>query len=103
MKNFLRALRHVWPYRDRFLVSVLCAALAAVLWGLNFTSVYPILKLLNDNQSPQVGVDGCIHEDQGEIDELEPRSKALQDRLRELGDKPTSEGVEKDKRDATSE
>ena len=37
MKNFLRALRHAWPYRRRFAVSVFCAAFAAMLWGLNFT------------------------------------------------------------------
>ena len=58
MKNFLRALRHAWPYRRRFIVSVVCASLAAVLWGLNFTAIYPVLKLLNNEQTPRQMVDG---------------------------------------------
>src|SRR5262245_38651475 len=41
MKNFARALRHAWPYRGRLLISVVCALMAAVLWGGNFTSIYP--------------------------------------------------------------
>ena len=31
MKNFLRALRFVWPYRHRLFLSIGCALLAAVL------------------------------------------------------------------------
>src|SRR5262245_52237505 len=46
MKNFLRACKYAWPYRYRVLFSVVCAVLAAVLWGLNFTAIYPLLKIL---------------------------------------------------------
>ena len=60
MKNFLRALRHTWPYRRRFAVSVVCAAFAAMLWGLNFTAIYPVLNLLNKAQTPQQMVDSQI-------------------------------------------
>ena len=31
MKNFLRALRHVLPYRRRLILSVFCAVFAAIL------------------------------------------------------------------------
>ena len=51
MKNFLRALRHALPYRRRLIGSFVAAFLAAVLWGLNFTSIYPVLKLLGTGQS----------------------------------------------------
>ena len=51
MKNFLRALRHALPYRQRLGISIFCAVCAAVLWGLNFTSIYPVLKLLHTGQS----------------------------------------------------
>jgi ATP-binding cassette subfamily B protein/subfamily B ATP-binding cassette protein MsbA len=60
MKNFLRALRHALPYRRRLILSIFCALCAAVLWGLNFTSIYPVLKLLNTEKSPHQWVDEQI-------------------------------------------
>ncbi len=105
MKNFLRALRHAWPYRGRFALSVFCAAIAALLWGLNFTSIYPVLKLLNDpnKETPHEWVDNCIKAVKGEIAVLEPQSQPLQDRLKELEKQPSSPNGEHGKRDATSE
>jgi ATP-binding cassette, subfamily B, bacterial MsbA len=70
MRNFVRALRHAWPYRRRLVISVICALLAAVLWGLNLTSIYPVLKLLHSEQSPLQWVDECIAQGQKEIDAL---------------------------------
>src|SRR5262249_38658585 len=60
MKNFLRALRCAWPYRIRLGVSVLCAVLAAVFWGLNFTAIYPVLKIIGSDKNPQQWIDGEI-------------------------------------------
>lgn len=60
MKNFLRALRYSWPYRYRLLLSVVCAMLAAVFWALNFTSIYPVLKILGTDQNLQEWVNDCI-------------------------------------------
>jgi ATP-binding cassette subfamily B protein/subfamily B ATP-binding cassette protein MsbA len=70
MKNFLRALRHSWPYRRRLLLSVVCALLAAVVWGLNFTAIYPVLKILGNEQTLQEWVDGQIEETQKQIEDL---------------------------------
>src|SRR5579884_1047744 len=53
MKNFLRALRCAWPYRVRLGVSVFCAVLAAVFWGLNFTAIYPVLKIIGSDKNLQ--------------------------------------------------
>jgi ATP-binding cassette subfamily B protein/subfamily B ATP-binding cassette protein MsbA len=53
MKNFLRALRYAWPYRRRLLTSVVCAALAALFWGLNLSCIYPVLMTLNTGKSLQ--------------------------------------------------
>ena len=112
MKNFLRALRHAFPYRRRFALSVLCAAVAAVLWGANFSCVYPVLKLLNNKQTPQQWVDGCIdelvhgqpdHPEAPGIDALESASQKLQKRLHELESQPSNLTTEKEKRDATKE
>jgi ATP-binding cassette subfamily B protein/subfamily B ATP-binding cassette protein MsbA len=46
MKNFLRALRCAWPYRGRLLASLACALVAAGLWGISFTAIAPVLRIL---------------------------------------------------------
>jgi ATP-binding cassette subfamily B protein/subfamily B ATP-binding cassette protein MsbA len=46
MKNLLRALRCCWPYRGRLLISIACAFVAAGLWGISFTAVAPVLRIL---------------------------------------------------------
>ncbi len=71
MKNFLRALKCCWPYRRLLLVSVVCAALAAIFWGLNFTAIYPVLKILGSQQNLQEWV-------QERIDDAERRTALLQ-------------------------
>src|SRR5207302_817153 len=68
-KNFLRALRYVLPYRRRLFVSILCAVFAAVLWGLNFTAVYPFLKLLTTEQNLQTWIDDTIKHQEQLVDE----------------------------------
>jgi ATP-binding cassette, subfamily B, bacterial MsbA len=105
MKNFLRALRHVWPYRGRFALSIFCAAVAAMLWGLNFSSVYPVLTLLNDadKKNSHEWVDARIKATQTEIAGLEPQSKLLQERLKELDKQPSSQNAEHHKRDVSSD
>src|SRR5437588_10515761 len=60
MKNFVRALRCALPYRGRLILSLLCAVFAAALWGMNFTAVYPVLKILSNNQTVQQWVDGEV-------------------------------------------
>jgi ATP-binding cassette, subfamily B, bacterial MsbA len=53
MKNFLRAIRFAWTYRKRLFVSIGCAVLAAVFWGLNFTAIFPVLKILGSEKNLQ--------------------------------------------------
>ncbi len=60
MKNFLRALKYSWVYRRRVILSILCAMMAAALWGLNLTAVYPVLKILGSNQNLQEWIDQKI-------------------------------------------
>src|SRR6516162_7509744 len=79
MKNFLRALRHSWPYRKRLGLSVACALMAAFLWSLNFTAIYPVLKILGNEQTLQEWVEKRIEDSEKEIDawhtELEQRRR----------------------------
>jgi ATP-binding cassette subfamily B protein/subfamily B ATP-binding cassette protein MsbA len=87
MKNFLRALRHALPYRRRLVLSVVCAGCAALLWGLNFTSIYPVLKILVTGQTAQQWVDKRITEVQGEINKLEEESEKQGLKEKEIRDK----------------
>jgi len=70
MRNFLRALKHSWVFRRRLFVSIFCALLAAALWGLNFTAVYPVLKILGQNKSLLEWVEQKIDANQVEIEQL---------------------------------
>ncbi|MSR32264.1 MAG: ABC transporter ATP-binding protein [Gemmataceae bacterium] len=102
MKNFLRALRYAWPYRVRLCVSFFFALLAAVLWGLNFTSIYPVLKLLHTDKSPHQWIDECISQTQKEIEEIEVVSEALTQKFRGLERKPITNFIEQQKRENTN-
>jgi ATP-binding cassette subfamily B protein/subfamily B ATP-binding cassette protein MsbA len=68
MKNFLRAFRFAWAYRYRLAVSVVCAVIAAVFWGLNFTAIYPVLKIIGSDKNLQQWVDLEIVRVRKEID-----------------------------------
>ncbi len=84
MKNFLRALKHAWPYRYRLIFSIFCALLAAVLWGLNFTAVYPILKLIHTEHGPHAWVIERIDTTSHDIDYLKREVARLHDLEEEL-------------------
>jgi ATP-binding cassette subfamily B protein/subfamily B ATP-binding cassette protein MsbA len=60
MRNFIRALRFVWPYRVRLGISFVCALMAACLWSLNFTAIYPILKTIGSDKNLQTWADETI-------------------------------------------
>ena len=60
MKNFLRAMRLVWNYRYRTSFPWYCALTAAFFWGLNFTAIYPILKIVGSDQNLQEWVGTSI-------------------------------------------
>jgi ATP-binding cassette subfamily B protein/subfamily B ATP-binding cassette protein MsbA len=103
MKNFLRALRHALPYRRRLILSIVCALCAAVLWGANFTSIYPVLKLLNTGNSPQMWIDGRIAKNDKEIEGLQAIVDKLNKRDKELKEQPQVGDIEKRKRDLARE
>jgi len=61
MKNFLRALRFVSPYRRRLVFSIVCAVIAAALWGLNFLAIYPVLKILASELPPHAWIQARVN------------------------------------------
>jgi ATP-binding cassette subfamily B protein/subfamily B ATP-binding cassette protein MsbA len=103
MKNFVRALRHAWPYRRRLFLSVICALLAAILWGLNFTSIYPVLKLLHTGKSPRTWVDEHIATMNREIDGLKVEVDRHTERQKELDNLPPSKERDRDLRNEAAD
>lgn len=75
MRDFLRALKFAWPYRTRITLSVVFALLAAAFWSLNFTAVYPVLKILSTGQNLQEWVNTSI--DKIEKEQIAPLEKEL--------------------------
>lgn len=103
MKNLLRALRHAFPYRRRLALSIFAAICAAFLWGLNFTSIYPVLKLLHTGQSLHQWVDECIASAQKEADSLQTKIEKLTDEEKNLDRLTPSSQVEKARRDLAND
>jgi len=101
MRNFIRALRHTWPYRGRFILSLACAVLAAMLWGLNFTSIYPILKILGNDQTLVQDIDARIASNQKEIETTEAELRRFEVKAQQLVGVPSDPEVEHRLRDLT--
>ncbi|MGH7225742.1 MAG: ABC transporter transmembrane domain-containing protein, partial [Gemmataceae bacterium] len=103
MKNFLRALRHALPYRRRLILSIFCTMCAAAFWGANFSSIYPVLKLLQDKQTPHEWVDKEIKEIQEEVQkyqhEIELKNVELDARKRRQEQQGSSLPLEQQIRD----
>src|SRR5262249_39476006 len=76
MKNFVRALRFAWPYKFRVAASVVCALLAALFWSLNFTAIYPILKIISSDQNLQEWINSSIVHIQTK--QIEPLEKTIE-------------------------
>ncbi len=84
MRYFLRTLKLAWAYRGRLVCSLFCALFAAIFWSLNFTAIYPTLKILGSDQNMQEWVNESIEKVQKtQIDPLQPeidmRVKGLKD------------------------
>src|SRR5437868_4969852 len=71
MKNFLRGLRFTWPYRGRLCISVVCALFAAILWGINLSAVFPVLRLLENPKTWAEQLDDDVRQLQKEEADLQ--------------------------------
>ncbi|HEY7327249.1 MAG TPA: ABC transporter ATP-binding protein [Gemmataceae bacterium] len=103
MKNFLRALRHALPYRQRLALSILCALCAAAFWACNFSSIYPVLILLQYKQTPHDWLNTKIEENQKVIadyqHQIEVKNAELDERKREQAQNGSSLFLEQRIRD----
>ena len=103
MKNFLRALRYTWPYKNRVILSVACALCAAVLWSLNFTAIYPVLKVLGNDETLDRWATRCIDELQTNIDVWQPELDRHIKEAAVLKDQPETTGRVKRERELARE
>ncbi|MCA9016418.1 MAG: ABC transporter ATP-binding protein, partial [Planctomycetaceae bacterium] len=51
MNSLTRILHYVWPYRRRLIVSFFFAILVALLWGVNLSVAFPVIKVLLQGES----------------------------------------------------
>src|SRR4026208_2601045 len=91
MKNFLRALKYALRYRNRLIISIVCALIAAALWGTNFTVVYPVLQLMEKKQNLQAWVAGRLQDVNADIDQREKELDKLPEEKRAVDAQPPSE------------
>jgi ATP-binding cassette subfamily B protein/subfamily B ATP-binding cassette protein MsbA len=100
MKNFLRVLRFSWSYRGRIALSITCALLAAVLWGLQISAIHPILQILaNKEQSLQGWIEHVASDAEKEIQELEPEIDKVSNLMKGLDVSKKDAITEKQRRD----
>jgi len=91
MRNFLRALKLALPYKNRLVLSLVCAVFAAVLWGLNFAAVYPVLKVLSGEGNMQQWVDARIDKTDADIAKEEADVAGLKLKQDALDGRPAGE------------
>lgn len=84
MRILTRLIHYAWPYRLRFLLSVVCGFLVAVLWAANLSTVYPVVSVLYQNQSLQEWI-------KGRITNSEERLQTLADEQNRLEQEPKEE------------
>jgi ATP-binding cassette subfamily B protein/subfamily B ATP-binding cassette protein MsbA len=98
MKNFLRGLRFTWPYRGRLIASVVCALFAAVLWGINLSAVFPVLKLLENPKTWAEQLDDDIRQlktQEGDLQSTLDGARADLQRVQDVENNPRRERDER--------
>jgi ATP-binding cassette subfamily B protein/subfamily B ATP-binding cassette protein MsbA len=82
MRNFRRSVWFAWPYRWRFVAALGCALAVALLWSVNLSAIFPVLKLLSSKKSLHEWADDEIAHHQQQRDhyarEVDRLSKELQ-------------------------
>ncbi len=101
MRNFIRVLRLSMAYKGRILISFLCALVAAVLWGTNFSAVYPILELLGSKQNLQQWIDSKQAAVEIEIDARERELAEIKKREANVDSMPAGPEKEEAEREVS--
>lgn len=83
-----RVLPYVWPHRKKVLLSFVFAGMVAVLWGLNLSVAFPVVKVLLEGQTLTEWVDGQIADAEGERALRSEQLGKTQARIAALADHP---------------
>jgi ABC-type multidrug transport system fused ATPase/permease subunit len=78
MKNFARLVQYAWPYKVRFVLSVGCAAMVAMLFFTELMAIYPLLHILFDSQNPQRWMSEQIEAADNRVREFDARKLEAQ-------------------------
>ena len=76
MRNYTRCLKQAWPYRLRLFLSLVSAVCVSLLWSLNLSALYPVLKVLSTEQNLQQWVEGEIAKNEATLNDPERRARA---------------------------
>jgi ATP-binding cassette subfamily B protein/subfamily B ATP-binding cassette protein MsbA len=87
-----------WPYRRRLFASIVCALVVALLWSVNLSAIFPILKLLKNNKNLQQWVDEEIADHQKLRDQHAKEVVKINQWLKQLEELPNAPDREKQKR-----
>jgi ATP-binding cassette subfamily B protein/subfamily B ATP-binding cassette protein MsbA len=98
MRNFRRSIWFSWPYRYRLATSVYCALLVGILWSINLSAFFPVMKLLKSDKNLQQWVDEEIAEHEKQRDEHARKVVSFNQTLENLEKTPDTPEREKLKR-----
>ncbi|MFT3879476.1 MAG: ABC transporter ATP-binding protein [Gemmatales bacterium] len=90
MHNFFRALQFAWPHRWKFFASLACAVMVALLWGANFTAIYPFLKILTEKKTPQQWINEQITQYDTQLDALRKSVNEGEEKQAKISSQPPS-------------
>lgn len=69
MNEIRSILTFLWPYRGKIALSVVCAVIISILWSLNLSVTFPMVRVLFQGDTLQAYVDNEIVDLRGEIDD----------------------------------
>lgn len=96
MRNYFRCLKQAWPYRLRLILSLLSALCVSLLWSINLSAIYPVLKVLSTDDNLQQWVQKEIARNEAIVNDPDRRAKeqSLNDEIARLaaqGQPPSGE------------
>jgi ATP-binding cassette subfamily B protein/subfamily B ATP-binding cassette protein MsbA len=103
MRNFRRSVWFSWPYRGRLAASVLCALLVGVLWSVNLSAFFPVMKLLASKKNLQQWVNEEIADHEEQRNKHAKKVEGHNQALEALDQFPESSDRERQKRSKSAE
>ena len=95
MRYFLRTMKLSWAYRYRLFASIVFAFLAAIIWSLNFTAVYPVLKIFGTEKNLQQWANEGIEKSKKSVETYTQQAENIRKDLEKLaGDRAANHDLQ---------